>query len=313
MNAGITVVIPTYGHAHLIQDALNSIFNQTLLPETVVVINDGSPDDTDAAVMPYRDRIHYVVQNHQGISATLNASLDYVSTPYVMFLASDDWLEREALEVLLDRLKAHPEVGLVHANRGKVVGDVTWWRDAEVPHYGVYRDLPRLMTRYSVYAPAVLWRTQAVREILPIPPYPYCQDWWMSIKVALNGWAFYGTPEILGYYRRHGKNTTRRDRLEDIVRDEMQMLRDFIDSDQLPQPLVQVAETAIRDRKRVLAWRMVEEWRYREARHLFWQLVHDPRDRFNTAMGFLASWMPRPLYTWIHRQHLAALELNQML
>ncbi|MCY0878497.1 MAG: glycosyltransferase family A protein [Firmicutes bacterium] len=294
----MTVVIPTYGHADFIATALDSVLRQTLAPDEVWVINDGSPDATDAAVAPYLPRIRYVVQNHQGVSATLNRSLEWVTTDCVMFLASDDWLEPNALEVLYAGLKAHPEVGVAHANRGKWVNGVPLVKDAEVLHYGVYTDLPRLILRYSVYAPAVLWRTAALHEILPIPPYPYCQDWWMSIQVALKGWPFLGIEDILGHYRRHEGNTTHPSRLGEIVRDEIAMLTELVNSGQLSRALVDVAERAISDRQRVLAWRCVETGQYEEARRLFWRLAQERGGRVNAAAGLLASWMPRTLYLW---------------
>jgi glycosyltransferase involved in cell wall biosynthesis len=98
----MSVVIPNYNHGHLIADALGAISRQTMLPSEVVVVDDGSTDDSVtrlqslAADMPWL-RIHRHSEN-RGVNAACNSGLDLVSGDFVLFSASDDRLDAETVE-----------------------------------------------------------------------------------------------------------------------------------------------------------------------------------------------------------------------
>ena len=92
----ISVVIPAYGHAHFIRQTLESVLGQTRPPSEVIVINDGSPDDTRGAVRPFMDRITYLEQENQGMVRTMNRARDLATGDYNFGVASDDWLEPDA-------------------------------------------------------------------------------------------------------------------------------------------------------------------------------------------------------------------------
>lgn len=297
MTSNITVVMPTYRHAEFIVQSLESVFRQTLPAQEIVVINDGSPDDTEERIAPYMSRVTYVHQEHNGISKSLNRGLAEVKTDYVLFLASDDWLDPSALAVLKEILDKHHGVGVAHANRVKVDEYLRPLPDGAIPHMGVYCDKELMLTRYSTYTPPILCRTRAVLEAGAFPDFPYCQDWALWISIALSGWHFYGTPEVLGYYRRHGKNTSHTEHLECTSLDEIRMLSDFIRSGRLSDSLVATARHSINHRKRVLAWLYVNQGKRAEAMELFKKLARtDTSARFNTLMGFGTSLLPRRLY-----------------
>ena len=92
----ISVVIPAYGHAHFIRQTLESVLGQTRPPSEVIVINDGSPDDTRGAVRPFMDRITYLEQENLGMVRTMNRARDLATGDYNFGVASDDWLEPDA-------------------------------------------------------------------------------------------------------------------------------------------------------------------------------------------------------------------------
>ena len=87
----VTVIIPTYNRAHLLRQALDSIFRQTLTPSQVIVTDDGSTDDTREALRGYYDRIEYLPQAHnRGKAAALNAALPRVRGELVWIFDDDD-------------------------------------------------------------------------------------------------------------------------------------------------------------------------------------------------------------------------------
>ncbi|HEV2263944.1 MAG TPA: glycosyltransferase family A protein [Stellaceae bacterium] len=111
-DGGITVVMPTYNHAHYISEALDSLFAQTRLPDRILVLDDASTDATADAVRPFLIRtpsIDYIrFDENRGVVQMLNVGLDKVATEFAVFLAADDTLDPTALQKSIEILRAHP-------------------------------------------------------------------------------------------------------------------------------------------------------------------------------------------------------------
>jgi glycosyltransferase involved in cell wall biosynthesis len=108
----VSVVIPTFNRARLVTRAVESALEQSRPAFEIIVVDDGSTDDTADRLKPYRDRIRYVYQENRGASAAQNVGLDLARAPWVAILASDDiWLP-EKLERQMCALRAlGPEYG----------------------------------------------------------------------------------------------------------------------------------------------------------------------------------------------------------
>jgi glycosyltransferase involved in cell wall biosynthesis len=112
----VSVVIPTYNRAHLIGESIHSVLDQTYGDFELVVVDDGSSDDTEAVVRRFHDpRIRYIYQENQGISGARNTGIRNARGKYIGFLDSDDLWLPQLLEVQVAALDADPEVGLVYA------------------------------------------------------------------------------------------------------------------------------------------------------------------------------------------------------
>ena len=112
----ISVIIPTYNRAHYINEAIDSALAQTYQNVEIVVVDDGSTDETRAVLKGYEDKIRYFYQGHQGVAAARNFGIEKSSGQYLAFLDDDDIWFQEMLEVQVAYLEAHPEVGMVHAD-----------------------------------------------------------------------------------------------------------------------------------------------------------------------------------------------------
>ena len=99
----ISVIVPVYNTAHFLKECLYSLEMQTLDAIEVIMINDGSTDDSGTILKEFADkdsRFKYIEQHNQGLSVARNTGLKRCRGTYIAFLDSDDWLGREALEVL---------------------------------------------------------------------------------------------------------------------------------------------------------------------------------------------------------------------
>jgi len=114
----VSVVLPTYDSARFLGKAIQSVLDQTFQDWELIVVDDGSTDNTRDVVAAFQDpRIRYVHQENRGAAAALNAGLRLARGAYVAFLGADDrWLaEKLALQVAqLDGLPS--KVGMVYAD-----------------------------------------------------------------------------------------------------------------------------------------------------------------------------------------------------
>ena len=110
----VTVVIPCYKQAHFLGEAIESVLSQSYPNFEIVVVDDGSPDDTALVASRYPpEKVRLVRQNNRGLSGARNRGLSESEGEYVVFLDADDRLLPEALEVGLEQLRSHPESVLV--------------------------------------------------------------------------------------------------------------------------------------------------------------------------------------------------------
>jgi glycosyltransferase involved in cell wall biosynthesis len=115
MRPKVSVIIPAYNSEAYLSEAIDSVLNQTVVPLDVIVVDDGSADDTPRILEPYRERIRVIVQENKGPSAARNRGIEAAAGDLIAFLDADDvWLP-EKLEKQLACLEAHPRAGLVHS------------------------------------------------------------------------------------------------------------------------------------------------------------------------------------------------------
>lgn len=106
----ITVIVPVYKVEHYLRQCIESVAGQTHSHLEIFLINDGSPDGSAAICEEYAQldpRVRVIHQQNQGLSAARNTGLDAATGVYIAFVDSDDWLEPDMLESLLDGLLWH--------------------------------------------------------------------------------------------------------------------------------------------------------------------------------------------------------------
>ena len=108
----VSIIIPTFNRARVLRRALQSVLNQKNVSFEILVVDDGSTDETRAVVEEFireKDEIRYLFQSNQGVSAARNLGLRSISAPFVTFLDSDDeWLP-EKLKVQLEFFNQYPD------------------------------------------------------------------------------------------------------------------------------------------------------------------------------------------------------------
>jgi glycosyltransferase involved in cell wall biosynthesis len=123
----ITVIIPTYNRANLIGETIQSVLRQTVRDFNLIVVDDGSTDNTGEVLKRYQDpRVRYEYRENRGVSVARNIGLKLSNTDYVTFLDSDDIYLDNSLEKFVNCLDSNKEIGFCYgqANIMKVGGEV---------------------------------------------------------------------------------------------------------------------------------------------------------------------------------------------
>jgi glycosyltransferase involved in cell wall biosynthesis len=112
----VSVIMPCWNRERFVADAIRSVLAQTLAELELIVVDDGSTDNSRDVVASFRDRqVRCLHREHRGISAALNAGLAAAQGRYIARLDSDDvWLP-EMLATQVAALEAHPEAGLAYS------------------------------------------------------------------------------------------------------------------------------------------------------------------------------------------------------
>ena len=110
MTEKITVIVPVYNVEHYLSKCLDSILKQTYQNLEIIVVNDGSTDNSGGICQEYAqkdNRIVYIEKENGGLSDARNTGLDRMTGSYVTFVDSDDWIEQDYVEVLYNKLTEH--------------------------------------------------------------------------------------------------------------------------------------------------------------------------------------------------------------
>ena len=229
----VSVILPVYNHAAYVIEALDSVRAQTLGDWELIVIDDGSTDDSRAVLQRYveaaRDpRIQLYLQDNAGSHAAINRGLSLARAPYLAILNSDDRFAPTRLERLLALAQQHPgdllAVTAVRLIDGE--GALVEERDPQFWWLRMYRDILdywRASQRNSAHPArdALLWGNFTIstsnfflsRTLLdrlgPLGHFRYVLDWEYALRVTIEcpqAFHFLDDEPLLDY-RLHGRNT----------------------------------------------------------------------------------------------------------
>ena len=213
----VSVVITTKDYARFLPQAIESVLRQSLASShrELIVVDDGSVDDTAAVMKRFEGRVLYIYQENCGQAAALNAGLKVAGGEFVALLDADDYFYETKLEEVLRKFETHGHLGMVH-HRLDVVNN-----EGSMTHTGPFRArldegwLGEQLIRYggtwnafvSAATSALTFRRSALEEILPIPESDFrtMADGYLVTQMALRR-PIGAVHRSLGAYRVHGKN-----------------------------------------------------------------------------------------------------------
>lgn len=205
----VAVVIPTYNYGRFISRAVESVLSQTLPAAEIVVVDDGSTDNTRAVLENFKDKVRYVRQENQGVCAARNTGARQSSAAFIAFADADDiWLPTK-LEKQIAQFAADEEIGLVHCGMREFNSE-----SGETVRFhlqggeGWVADDLLLWEKPIVIGPGgtIVVKREAFDMVGGFDPQMKVgEDWDFCYRVARR-FKLGFVPEVLVDYRSHGKN-----------------------------------------------------------------------------------------------------------
>lgn len=201
----ITVYIPNYNYACYIERAVRSVLDQTLQSFELIIIDDGSTDNSKEVLERFIDlqRVSIIYQDNQGLLKTSNNALGLARGKYIMRLDADDYLDPHALEILAGAMERNPEVGLVFPDYFVVdeqCNVIEFTRRHEFENVSLL-DQP-------AHGACTLIRTDAIRSLGGYNEQYSCQDGYELWLRFVKQFPVQNVNLPLFYYRKHNKSLT---------------------------------------------------------------------------------------------------------
>lgn len=208
----VSVVAPCFNAEKYLEEALRSIYEQDYPNFEVIIVDDGSTDNS-YAMLEQLQKVHgfqLYRQQNQGVSAALNFGLRHARGDYVATPDLDDIMLPHSLSVRAAYLDQHPEVGCVGA---LVIYIDSEGQETKRQNGNRIRQLDfdyLLGNAYVCGAPVSLYRMEALRAAGFYDPEIKVQDFQMTLRIASQGYQIHKLPVLVTRYRRHPDNLSRR-------------------------------------------------------------------------------------------------------
>ena len=186
--SGVTAFIPTFNRSGFLKEALSSLLRQTRPPDEIIVVDDGSTDDTAQVVASFGSQVEYVHKANGGKSAALNLGLQRSSYELIYILDDDDIAADDAIERMAEALQNSPEHGFVYGGYDAftVPDSGTVLIEARTPPPPDDDELPiALMHRNLILQPSMLVRKTCYEQVGPFnEDFVRSQDYEMLLRLV---------------------------------------------------------------------------------------------------------------------------------
>lgn len=203
-ESSVSLIITTYNHGRYIEEAIASVQQQTHRPDEVIVVDDGSTDDT-AQILSRYPQIKYIRQANKGLASARNLGVLHSQGHYIVFLDADDLLYPQAIAKNLTYFGTHPDCAFISGWHDKVDEQKTLLETYEspMPEHAHYMAL--LRGNYIGMHGAVMYRRQIFDTLLFDETLPACEDYDLYLRIA-KSYPIFSHNEKLAAYRIHSGN-----------------------------------------------------------------------------------------------------------
>lgn len=185
MSKKVSVIIPTYNRSELAKEAIDSVLNQTFKDFELLIVDDGSTDDTKTVVSQYGSKLSYYLIGHKGVSAARNFGIEKSCGEYITFLDSDDLWEKDKLKEQMQFFDKNPEAKICYT-------DEIWFRDdirvnPRKKHYKPSGDVfLEMLPLCRISASSVMFKREIIDDVGVFDEnLPVCEDYDLWLRMSL--------------------------------------------------------------------------------------------------------------------------------
>ncbi|MGB3266081.1 MAG: glycosyltransferase [Microcoleus sp.] len=252
----VSVIIPAYNGDRYIAQAVESVLAQTLTDWEIVIVDDGSTDETHQVLQPYLDKIRYVYQENRGVAAARNRGIQEAKGEFIAFLDQDDFFEPDKLAAQIALFRSSPSLGIVNSGwrlvneQGDAISDITPW---------LY--FPKLnLETWIVQMPVLPSAMMFSRQWLEIAggfnsEFDSVDDSDLVLRLAVLGCEAAWLPQITVSYRQHDKNVSIKKALKQANLF-ITLKQQFFAKPDLPQHIRELENPAFYEALTWMAWQL---------------------------------------------------------
>lgn len=202
----VSIIIPVYNGAKYVEQALNSALNQTYPNIEIIVVNDGSKDNTDDILQKYKKKVKYFKKENGGVSTALNLAIQKSTGKYFSWLSHDDLYYptkiEEEMKIITDKTIIMSDYDVIDEN-----GNITKYE--YLPHELIERHPEYALFKGYINGVSLLIPKQAFVDAGLFAVDKRCtQDYYMWLAMILKGYKFVHIPKILVSSRQHREQVT---------------------------------------------------------------------------------------------------------
>lgn len=197
MEKLVSIIIPCYNQANYLPESIESALSQTYPNVEVIVVDDGSPDDTYEVAKKFPVKI--IRKTNGGLSSARNAGIMNSSGSYILPLDADDKIHKDFLKKTVHLAESDEKIGVVIVGM-EYIGEIE--KGKKIPPLGKTLTMDRLLQWNGVVVTSLV-RRKAMLECggyNPMLIHGY-EDWCLWIDIFKRGWKFVDVEDTLFYYR----------------------------------------------------------------------------------------------------------------
>ena len=208
----VTVLVTSYNHETFVEECIFSILEQTYENIQLIVIDDGSTDNSPQIIQGLADKysFDFVRQENKGLATVLNNGIHLAKGKYFVSVGSDDKEMPDRIARQVNLMETRPEIAICAANYIEIDEK---GREIKRPKIPPARELDfdDIFThrKAGIKAPTAMVRTEVFHEVGYYDPSILLEDIYMWLKITAQGYKAYVSEDVVAYYRKHSSNQSK--------------------------------------------------------------------------------------------------------
>jgi glycosyltransferase involved in cell wall biosynthesis len=203
----VSVIIPTYNCQDYLIEAIESVLSQTDCDFELIVIDDGSTDQTRTVLQPYHNRLRYIYQPNQGVATARNHGIRQSRGDLIAFLDADDYFLPNKLAAQVARFEAEPDLGIVHSGWLRVNAEGQALKEIKPWEYVPELNLENWLKWKPVLPSAMMFRRHWLQSVGGFDSrFPPAEDTELALRLALKGCRAGWLRQVTVGYRQHAQS-----------------------------------------------------------------------------------------------------------